>query len=1203
MKRIFNIFLLSVMVLFSAITSASDSDYEENYVSVNPIVNTDDLEQIRVEGRCAAVNFNGEDVVHPQDFSICENDISYSILSMVFQKVFSENPILVSLTEGENLNEELAYAYNIGGPIIAIIEAVTWLTFTLSGIVLTFVTIKTLNISASSGQFMGNWSSVYVMTRTLTAMAVIVPIGSFSIAQIVILVFSLFAIMGGNYIWGAFLSMQQANSIALEEAGGIHTEMALDHAEKLVEMQTCSLRSSSAAYEQKQNNLSPKWFDASAKTHYSRLGACTRNSYYVGIDQVFSDYSETTKEVVANAILGPIGGNLVSPENAFPISTFALGSPSECEASSDITNSYDEKTYGSLYQCGSVSFSTADLEQFVDSDAEVADEDWFTSTKMDVVETVSQTTTSLEPNDLFESSYLIGYNNAYNGNAFNPDQLEGEIEKLSSLLVDKGKNLFAKVKTNIESSSVNPPAAYESVYVALSASFNNYLGGNYKEKGYADFWQKFKSVDFEGLGFSVNNAVQIYTKYETEIALNPMYKYSKVAAFHLMSAHCADIWGDYVQSHYNAVKGFEKLKEYHTSPSFLGNDYEDMKNPPNINAECIALLSDEEKSDDAFVISHLGIAGQAIDDGLIDSSGVKPYIAISDTNGALAILTEIVNDGELNEDAIDTAVHEIKTNSIKEARSILMGITSYNYVVREAFERALEEIFLTETETDLLLDMRELGWASAGGFILSIANEGGQLNKYNKMISNQVSWSSNVSNDKYLHSSLSSDTTFTSIKGMVDKVITGSKVGEYSSISERDTYQISAQQIARFLEDLLTAPLSHLKSVGGFDQNKSLREGAKECYEQGNCTITSVHPVTALLNVGNDLIELCFTLGILKLITGALVWAANSPSSHNKGTGESGSGGSFKLFQKILGSVANFGIMKIFFAIVEVLDVILGLLMVTVLPPLFIVGIFFSFVIPMMPFLAFLMGFIGWIMLILELLIAVNVWILLMATPDQNGSSRADPRAVFSFAGQLLLKPALMVIALIFGWYLSSISVYFLNMTIFGALSPTETNSIFGFLDLVMFYVIYLIMIFVAIKHSFKIIEALPDKIFSLLNIQRTGDVKSESLGMERLVQLAAGERVFSMLQTANQKIDRGKENAKFELKKLKEHDRKMNEGKAFEKADQEERARQEYEKAKRGDSDSNAGDKSDEMSSNESKTTILPEDNKNDSDGVDKNE
>lgn len=1135
MKWILNVFLFGLMLTLSPMVTAADSDEENNYVSVNPIVNASNLAS--VDSKCATVDYQGTHVVNPQDYTICENDISYGILSMVFQKIFAENELLKALGNADEESDSVAYAYNIGGPIIAIIEAVTWLTFTLSGLVLTFVTIKTLNISASSGQFMGNWNSVYVMTRTLGAMALIVPVGSFSLAQIFILIIAMFGIMGGNYIWGAFLSMQQAETITLDEAGGNHIALSIAQAESLVKSNTCSIRSASASVEMHQKNLESRTFtDIDVTTHMSRLSNCSRNRMFIAVDQTFSTYEESWVYNVAQ-MAGPATNILASTMskesagNAFPVSTLAFGSPTTCNGDGDILNKFDEDTYGKSYQCGNIQFQTPDLEHYISGNSEVDDEGLFVSTKKSVIGAVEDIKASIEPNDFYAEISKKGYNLSIGGTEFHPNDYESEVARFKEMLIQKGSALFKEIKSNIESNSPNPPAAYEGTYVALAATLNNYLGGGYNRAGYDSFWETLKSTEVSWGTIKQNKAVQIYTEDERGLDLNGMYVDAKKSALHLVAAKCAEIWPVYRSAYNSTNVYFEKLTDPKTS--MLGEPNMELNLNGTINSECIQPFSESELSNDRIIKNEYI--------RLADVTDTKDsYYLLLNNNAYGNTLVSAAKDSDITPEELDVAVQELMKSNIDESNAIIDGMSAYNYVIRKGMEEAIKEVFTEETNTDFLIEMRNLGWASAGGFILALSNEGSELAKYNRLIQGQVTWNAAVSNEKYINSTrfLESNGTleYSSLTSVARSVFSDAVMNaDYEDLKEKDTYELNFSIILKFLEDLLTAPLHHLKAVGGFDQNSTLRDGAKKCYEAGECTITSVHPVTALLNVGNDLIDLCFNLVLLKTITGAIVWLDVSSQKTSKATAGGKSGESPGMIASMLGAtVFQHPVVKTIFKVVGIVDSILGVIVSTIVPPLFIVGIFFSFVIPMMPFLAFLMGFIGWIMLILELLIAVNVWILLMATPDQNGNSRADPRAVFGFAGQLILKPALMVIALVFGWYLSAISVYFLNMTIFGALSPTESGSLLGLLDLAMFYIVYLIMIFIAIKHSFKIIEILPDKIFSLINISKSGDIKSESLGMERMVQLAAGEKVLSLSQTPMQMIDKKKEAAKMDLKKFK---------------------------------------------------------------------
>ena len=1109
MKWILNIFLMGVMLASSLNVNAAESGYQ----SVNPIANTADL--VATEGKCATVNFGLQNAVNPRDFSICSGDISYGLINLAFQKIFSENEILTSLGNQTESESTLAYSYNIGGPIIAVIEAVTWLTFTLSGLVLTYMTIKTLNISATSGQFMGNWSSVYVMLRTLGAMALIVPIGSFSLSQIIILVISLFAIMGGNYIWGSFLSMQQAEAIVVEETSLEFSSLALEQAESMVKSNMCSLRSGAASVELTQKENHPNWIPATMKEHVTRLITCNKNHMYVAAGEIHSTDVES--------------GEGSASENQYPLKNIIFGSPKFCDSASDMLNKYEEEVYGELYQCGNIRFSTASLDKFIDEDPDVADEGWFTSTNEDIKSSIAEVESAVGRNGFYETVAAKAQGLNLSGAVFNGADYEGEINTLKNQLVVTGAKLFKQIKTNLESKSANPPAAYEGTYVALSAMISNYLGGGYDSDGYSSFWQKL--VDFEISTLSVDNSVLIITESEKDLDLSPMYRDAKLAAAYALSAHCAKIWPEYYSLHDKTMKSLKDIKE-------LGVKYFKYNSDKiNLSTECIIPLYPSNGATDTEVASIFKQASE-----FEGSRGEAFFVALADSGGSretLINLSKIDNSPEM----IQAAVNNIVSDSEEKSKSIIAGMTAYNYVVREAFQDSLAEIFQTATDPDKFTDMRNLGWAAAGGFILALSNEGANINKYSSSLQSQVSWDASNSNNKYLDASVilrkGDDFNFSSMNSVMSKILNNNGLNdEYSVLSERESYLPDFSEFFDYMENLITYPLNHLKRVGGFDQNSSLRQGAQKCYENGECGITSVHPVTALLRVGNDLIDLCFTLLVLQVVVASLAALANASAARGStgGAKAANKNKESSVLSKLLGGALSvFGPTKIILEIAKYISPVLTMITSIFVPPMFLVGIFFSFVVPMMPFIAFLVGFIAWLMLILELLIAVNIWVLLFATPDQNGNSRADVRSIFGFLAQLLLKPALMVVGLVFGWYLSSISIYFLNMTIFGALSPSETGSLFGLFDMMMFYILYLILIFVAIKHSFKVIELLPDKIFSLISVARSGDQQSESLGFERLAQMAAGQQLLNVGMKPGQIIENKRSSLQDKIDRMKD--------------------------------------------------------------------
>lgn len=194
------------------------------------------------EIECGVVNESGNEVVAPRSFSLCKEDITYNAFYYMFAEIFNDNDMLKRmLFEGDRdvFSNVAADASGISGPVMTVLSAVTYLVFIIASIILSYVTIKYLYRTATSGEFGGNWHSVWVPLRSLLAIMLIAPIGGVSIVQVIVMIAALIGAGLGNYLWGAFLNKFQMDAFIEGSENKINRDLAYSQANTLVETQLC----------------------------------------------------------------------------------------------------------------------------------------------------------------------------------------------------------------------------------------------------------------------------------------------------------------------------------------------------------------------------------------------------------------------------------------------------------------------------------------------------------------------------------------------------------------------------------------------------------------------------------------------------------------------------------------------------------------------------------------------------------------------------------------------------------------------------------------------------------------------------------------------------------------------------------------------------------------------------------------------------
>lgn len=320
---------------------------------------------------------------------------------------------------------------------------------------------------------------------------------------------------------------------------------------------------------------------------------------------------------------------------------------------------------------------------------------------------------------------------------------------------------------------------------------------------------------------------------------------------------------------------------------------------------------------------------------------------------------------------------------------------------------------------------------------------------------------------------------FFSAGGQTSRVASGGVNGG-STASDDMSF---VDDMLNILEDSLTAPMVYLKKMGGTDLNLPLREGVEKCFKEGNCYPGDVHPVNALSYMGVDLVDTAITFYMIKIVVNFLAGLLESDDG-NAGSVMGGIKG------KIAGIVSKFPIGKIVTVAIMVANGIVNFL-APIFGLLLLAGVFFGYMIPIIPYVGFLIMFLGWIVYIFQLLITVPIWLVMIAIPDPSGQPRGNIGMLWQYTGLLLLKPSLMVIGMIFGWYFAVLSIFFINMTFFGVMGTVlgdGSYGLIGLLDLIMFYFVYLVIVFIALKHSFSIISSFPQTVAEALELRGYND-------------------------------------------------------------------------------------------------------------------
>lgn len=1047
-------------------------------------------DSVGAEGTDCGVQGSG-DLVAAKSFSICKEDIAYNILYMSFSKIFNSFPILKSFVfEDAGSLDMSGYANDMGGAILAVILGLTQIVFIVGGIVLGLVTIKVIFKSMTSGQFLGQGvNKVWLILRTLGVIFLIFPLdSSVSLSQLFIIMMALFSIMGGNFFYGLFLSVQQEQSLVAESTYQENIDKSVGQAEAMVQMSLCQ----------------------------SRTIKSIRNKNFKDYEDGFIadlDFSDQIKRVA----------NCIAPEVYFSYpSTNILGSGSKygnvesiqftkktvCEgtAGTVLFSDYDPKYHGYSFSCGSINFSNPDIGYEANSAAGNDDANSFFSTTQDAINTYVLAGYNAYQVESKLSEFEGNTAKIKSGGQFSLEELDGKVNSTATSLTTLGKALYEKVKAETDHNT-----AVKTLFVANALLLNNLLGS--KSNAAESIISKEDAIYFlSPAGVAGMAAGEIAKNLQDKLAqddsdlIAKLSKYSINASSNLDESHCLNNFRKIIDSTSKTIKDFREFSE---------TDFEDYIKNKDFFGECLWFVPDNEKQ------------SRYTDSSSIDVKGTSMKVTFGSPEAAALI-------GKYNDKENRSQIEVIKSTKIPElllnAQQQKMILASHFYVARSAIKKSMLDVLNESTDKELPKKMRKMGFASFGGFILQMSADQTNANRYIKQINNGVNWSSYTEDGGsgyYIDTDVYGNIEESLISSELDKfspmtlsgyfsagsntntVVAGASTGGSSSTTDEGNIFVTA--IFNTIEDGLTAPLVYLKKMGGTDLNLPLREGVAKCFKESNCYPGEIHPVNALGYMGVDLIDTSVNFFLVHAVLTVLDSAMNMNTS----------GGSVKGGWK--GKVASLANAFPLTKIVKV-GVSIALAITKALYPifsaLFLMGIFFGYMLPIMPYIAFFIMFLGWLVFIFQLLFTVPIWLIMIAIPAPNGQPRGNVGLLWQYTLLLLLKPSLMVIGLIIAWFFSIVSVFFINMTLFGALGPvfeaSQGEYIMKFIDIVMFYFIYLVVIFVALKHSFSIISTFPDSAAQALELRGYDDSRTISnVGAEQLLGLMIVNRVKDSIASA----------------------------------------------------------------------------------------
>lgn len=1064
-RNIFN-FLFSFFIMFIGTTLISDN-YIQGGVANAAVITTDELE--RKEESCG-IDGNGDIV--SKSYSICKEDLSYNVLYMSFTKVFNEFPILKSFLydEAPSLSDK-GYSASMGGSTIAIISGFSYLVLFFGSLLIVYATVKVIYLSAGNGQFLtGSINRRWMIIRSVAIMFAIVPVPTFSLAQLSVFIVAMLSIMGGNFFHSTFLANLQEESVNIDPEDYDLVAKANSFSGSLVNAGLCQIRTSkalvsSSIFNQRDRNifLAPK-FSEQIKRMSSCISPEGKYSFNEG-----SKYHNISAFYKDNFVTGNV-------------ESVSLTNRTLCNSRLGIKSDYDKTEHGDVYSCGSIAYAIptiAEIQDDVSSGAQVSESKYRKLIDNAVVSSY---------NSYNLSGKLAQYealSKSTNGGKFEfKDNLAPFVQEFKNSIISGGESVY-----NTAEGEKGHKLAVKMTYLYFNLLAANLLGA--------------KSENGEKL-LTYSNKMDMF--FSDMMVAKPSDSFGIIsrvtngAAFRLDS--------------YNCVNKFDQFQEatsatYQSISQNKNQKYKDFAKNGTYFGECIWFVDD--RNDSALDYGDVSTI-QNIDDE------TKFFITAGKLSGKYRSF-----DIERDSDGLSEEIQSESIRLINEANDKKNAVASHYYVVLSAISEAFAEVLAEQTDKELPKKMRKQGWATLGSLILSLTSNHINATSYLQGIKESISWSAEFDpepNSLFINEQAFRDQDENKLQVLKDyKTIDltgffgshGSSDVSYTVITgdNKDEESSMLQVVYDWMENGITKPMKYIKDMGGLDKNLTIRAGVEKCYKEGNCSTGDTHPVSAMVYMGSDLLDFSISYfivyGIVKPIA-ALSSISNDPKK-KKNAG--------KISAAAVKLIPGGAIVSAILKIVEVVHAIMSIFAPFVFL-IMIMGLFFAYMLPLMPYMMYLMQIVGWLVLIYTMLVSVPIWLLMIFVPSSTGEPRGDTSLIWQYVAQLIFRPAFVVMGLIIGWYMSSVLIYIVNMTFFGVMSvigETSSGFIRSIVDVIMFYVVYLIIVLVVLKYSFQLITSFPDLASKAIQIKDATDPNARSATNDRLLTALAIKQYADQVQ------------------------------------------------------------------------------------------
>jgi hypothetical protein len=1034
---------------------------------------------------------NSDGTIIKESMEVCNSDISFKILYMLFGDVLEDSKVkpfvdlLVTVPESTKQIHKIA---GLSAPLLSIFQVLGSIIFTIGTILMFYQTSNYLYKASSSGEFMGQGQKkvASVATQGLVAIFLITPINSVLVIQVIILLMSIMGIMLANYFTASFLGTIEIQSSKVEIDDVEILAMAKTFAATLTATELCKEKTTQMILNEK----------LTVGSQWNKESPDQTGSWYN--DNDMKEFNELVYECRKYYGRHEESKNLENQPGAIEVLIPDIPVCDDEISNADIT--YYPDDFGADHSCGSVQYAWPDLRIMLSQAPTSEEQDAFDSVEEMLKDTDLKS--KFSPYKNFTTSFYSNNRSKIENIVKSLDKDKEKNKQLKDIYNIYSKKLFDIIKADSnlsnEFSGVKSSKLKSDLIYSQHLSVVNYLlGGSLDD---TDWFNEYSAYQYD--------AKKIY-------GIDTIKVSAAKSALSLEKAHCSYSWMDLQKSRKTYKIYKHSTTENDSLESFINNG-----NNGGINFECMFFkrnFANHNGNGNGEFYNVLELDPNYFIDLVVD----QDKISINPNK-------QIVLNTAKNYKEVEYVKH------LKDALVEVSIVSGYHYAVKKAAMEHLALMLKEVTDTKILVETRQKGWASLGGMMLAISKEQSNAQKFSQAILSTAIATAGSGGDAQFMNFQNFDALASKEQSVVDfrSALLNMKVGAVllggtdqgfinsykdTNISDAESDRTMIEGALNWIRNYIFSPMKYIKMGSGMDVDDSLVAGLEKCSQDNDCYPSETHPINALMMFGHETIDRVVMIVLVGEVSNLIANLEISLGPDKSGIKSATNkitkliafvGGSIGVFIKILQFVAS-----IIAAVINLIEPALG--------ALFLVGVLCGYLVPTMPYMIFTIVFLGWIINIFTVMVASPFWILLLANLKEDGNTSISFSKIWSITGSVLLKPPLITIAMIFSWTMASVSLFFINSTIFTVIESTSNNGsiINSIISYTATYVLYITLIYIVLQHSFKIMTSFADQISQLMDVQGTGDSQMYgSLGVERLLAASMmSESVFKPLLSNDQ--------------------------------------------------------------------------------------